>query len=116
MNSPNQVTSDVENQGVIDTRKQLLMTTNKHNDRVLNVALNNGYVNVAKFLVEEDKGLLDMANTNNNGYVERGLFEIADHILKTFPSASGKGPKDMNAPHATVIQLKSSSWDEYRSP
>ncbi|VVA96466.1 unnamed protein product [Arabis nemorensis] len=108
VNSANQVTSDVENRSIIDTRKQLLRTTNKQNDTVLNVALKNGHVDVAKFLVEEDIGLLDVANTNNNVLsplylaVERGLYDIADHILETFPSVSGKGPKDMNALHAAV--------------
>ncbi|ESQ49627.1 hypothetical protein EUTSA_v10020630mg [Eutrema salsugineum] len=103
VSSTNQETSDVENRGIT---KQLLRTTNKQNDTALNVALKNGHANVAKLLVEQDTGLLDMANNNNESplylAIERGLFDIADHILERSPLVSGKGPKGMNALHAAV--------------
>ncbi|KAG7576006.1 Ribonuclease III domain [Arabidopsis thaliana x Arabidopsis arenosa] len=108
VNSANQVTSDVENRGLTDTRKQLLRSTNKQNDTALNVALKNRHVDVAKFFVEEDSRflMLDMANSNLVSplylAIERGLFDIADHFLKISPLVSCKGPKGMNALHAAV--------------
>ncbi|KAG7580674.1 Ankyrin repeat [Arabidopsis suecica] len=107
VNSANQVTSDVENRGLTDTRKQLLRSTNKQNDTALNVALKNGHVHVAKFFVEEDTGLL-MAMANSNIVsplylaIERGLFNIADNNLEISPLVSCKGPKGLNALHAAV--------------
>ncbi|KAJ0244494.1 PGG domain-containing protein [Hirschfeldia incana] len=99
----NSASSDIENRGIT---KQLLRNTNKQKDTALNVALKSGHVDVAKFLVEQDKGLLDMANNNNESplylAIERGLFDIADYILATSPSVSGIGPKGMNALHAAV--------------
>ncbi|KAG7624019.1 Ankyrin repeat-containing domain superfamily [Arabidopsis thaliana x Arabidopsis arenosa] len=108
VNSANQVTSDVENRGLSVTRKQLLRSTNKQNDTALNVALKNRHVDVAKFFVEEDTGLLmlDMANSNFVSplylAIERGLFNIANNILEISPLVSCKGPKGMNALHAAV--------------
>ncbi|CAL9219574.1 unnamed protein product [Arabidopsis halleri] len=108
VNSANQVTSDVENRGLTDTRKQLLRSTNKQNDTALDVALKNRHVYVAKFFVEEDTRflMLDMANSNLVSplylAIERGLFDIADYILKISPLVSCKGPKGMNALHAAV--------------
>ena len=108
VNSANQVTSDVENRGLSVTRKQLLRNTNKQNDTALNVALKNRHVDVAKFFVEEDTGLLmlDMANSNFVSplylAIERGLFNIANNILEISPLVSCKGPKGMNALHAAV--------------
>ncbi|CAF1703343.1 BnaC03g33740D [Brassica napus] len=100
----NEVTSDIENLGV--TTMQLLRTTNKQKDTALHVALKNGYGDVAKLLVGLDAGLLEMANNNNESplylAVERGLFDVAGHILERFPLVSGKGPKGMNALHAAV--------------
>ncbi|EOA30195.1 hypothetical protein CARUB_v10013313mg [Capsella rubella] len=106
VNSANQVTSDIENKGITDTRKQLLRSTNKQNDTALNVALKNGHIDVAKFFVEEDTRLLYMANSNGVSplylAVERGLFNIAANILEVSPFVSCKGPKGMNALHAAV--------------
>ncbi|CAN6981448.1 unnamed protein product [Brassica oleracea var. botrytis] len=100
----NEVASDIENLGV--TTKQLLRTTNKQQDTALHVALKNGHGDVAKLLVGLDAGLLEMANNNNESplylAVERGLFDVAGHILERFPLVSGKGPKGMNALHAAV--------------
>ncbi|KAG2245628.1 hypothetical protein Bca52824_085256 [Brassica carinata] len=94
---------DIENRGIT---KQLLRTTNKQNDTALHVALKSGHVDVSKLLSEQDTGLLDMANNNNESplylAIERGLFDIADHILATSPSVSSTGPKGMNALHAAV--------------
>ncbi|XP_010485839.1 PREDICTED: protein ACCELERATED CELL DEATH 6-like [Camelina sativa] len=104
VSSANQVTSDVEHQGITNTQKQLLRITNKQNDTALNVALKNGHVDVAKLFVEKDTGLLHMTNSESPLYlaIERGSFDIADHILESFPLASGKGPKGMNALHAAL--------------
>ncbi|KAG2295162.1 hypothetical protein Bca52824_041831 [Brassica carinata] len=100
----NEVASDIENLGV--TTKQLLRTTNKQQDTALHVALKNGHGDVAKLIVGLDAGLLEMANNNNESplylAVERGLFDVAGHILERFPLVSGKGPKGMNALHAAV--------------
>ncbi|KAG5405392.1 hypothetical protein IGI04_011511 [Brassica rapa subsp. trilocularis] len=100
----NEVASDIENLGV--TTKQLLRITNKQKDTALHVALKNGHGDVAKLLVGLDAGLLEMANNNNESplylAVERGLFDVAGHILERFPLVSGKGPKGMNALHAAV--------------
>lgn len=94
---------DIENRGIT---KQLLRTTNKQKDTALHVSLKSGHVDVAKLLSEQDTGLLDMANNNNESplylAIERGLFDIADHILATSPSVSSTGPKGMNALHAAV--------------
>ncbi|KAF3604796.1 hypothetical protein F2Q69_00039200 [Brassica cretica] len=103
---------DIENRGIT---KQLLRTTNKQNDTALHVALKSGHVDVSKLLVEQDTGLLDMANNNNESplylAIERGLFDIADHILATSPSVSGTGPKGMNALHAAVdSDIVSAVW------
>ncbi|WZY72932.1 hypothetical protein YC2023_005172 [Brassica napus] len=99
----NSANLDIENRGLT---KPLLRTTNKQNDTALSVALKSGHVDVAKLLVDQDTGLLDMANNNNESplylTIERGLFEIADHILAISPSVSGTGPKGMNALHAAV--------------
>ncbi|KAG2247075.1 hypothetical protein Bca52824_086703 [Brassica carinata] len=99
----NSANLDIENRGLTN---QLLRTTNKQNDTALSVALKSGHVDVAKLLVDQDTGLLDMANNNNESplylTIERGLFEIADHILAISPSVSGTGPKGMNALHAAV--------------
>ncbi|KAG5415584.1 hypothetical protein IGI04_003151 [Brassica rapa subsp. trilocularis] len=90
----NSANLDIENRGLT---KPLLRTTNKQNDTALSVALKSGHVDVAKLLVDQDTGLLDMANNNNESplylTIERGLFEIADHILAISPSVSGTGPK-----------------------
>ncbi|XP_010416887.1 PREDICTED: protein ACCELERATED CELL DEATH 6-like [Camelina sativa] len=106
VNSANQVTSDVESNGVTDTRKQLLRSTNKQNDTALNVALKKGHIDVAKFFVEEDTRFLCMANSNIVSplylAIERGLFDFADHILEVSHLVSCKGPKGMNALHAAV--------------
>lgn len=100
----NEVTSDIESLGI--TNKQLLRTTNKQKDTALHVALKNGHGNVARLLVELDTGLLDMVNNNNESplylAIERGIFDVAGHILERFPLVSGKGPKGMNALHAAV--------------
>ncbi|KAG2318233.1 hypothetical protein Bca52824_021355 [Brassica carinata] len=89
-----------------DIEKQLLRTTNKQKDTALHVALKSGHVDAAKLLVEQDTGLLDMANNNSECplylAIERGFFDIADHILETSPSVTGTGPKGMNALHAAV--------------
>ncbi|CAH8305884.1 unnamed protein product [Eruca vesicaria subsp. sativa] len=94
---------DIENRGIT---KQLLRATNKQKDTALSVALKSGHVDVAKLLAEQDKGLLEMANNNNESplylAIERGLFDIADHILATSPTVSFTGPKGMNALHAAV--------------
>lgn len=80
-----------------DIEKQLLRTTNKQKDTALHAALKSGHVDVAKLLVEQDTGLLDMANNNNESplylAIEIGLFDIADHILETSHSVSGIGLK-----------------------
>ncbi|KAH0890897.1 hypothetical protein HID58_053326, partial [Brassica napus] len=92
----NEVALDIENLGV--TTKQLLRITNKQKDTALHVALKNGHGDVAKLIVGLDAGLLEMANNNNESplylAVERGLFDVAGHILERFPLVSGKGPKD----------------------
>ncbi|KAF3533194.1 hypothetical protein DY000_02043899 [Brassica cretica] len=103
---------DIENRGIT---KQLLRTTNTQNDTALHVALKSGHVDFSKLLVEQDTGLLDMANNNNESplylAIERGLFDIADHILATSPSVSGTGPKGMNALHAAVdSDIVSAVW------
>ncbi|KAJ4899519.1 Ankyrin repeat family protein [Raphanus sativus] len=99
----NSASLDIENRGIT---KQLLRNTNKQKDSALHVALKSGHVDVAKLLVEQDAGLLDMANNSNESplylAIERGLFDIADHILATSPSVTGTGPKGMNALHAAV--------------
>ncbi|CAE5966110.1 unnamed protein product [Arabidopsis arenosa] len=108
VNSANQVTSDVENRGLTDTRMQLLRSTNKQNDTALHVAFKNRHVDVAKFFVEEDTRLLmlDMVNSNIVSplylAIERGLFNIADIILEISPLVSCKGRKGLNALHAAV--------------
>ncbi|KAG2318232.1 hypothetical protein Bca52824_021354 [Brassica carinata] len=99
----NSANLDIENRG---KTKQLLRTTNKQKDTALHVALKSGHVDLAKLLVEQDTGLLDMANNNNESplylAIERGLFDIAEHILATSPSVIGTGTKGMNALHAAV--------------
>ncbi|KAL0858089.1 hypothetical protein Bca101_063243 [Brassica carinata] len=101
-----QVSQHLVNSANSDIEKQLLRTTNKLKDTALHVALKSGHVNVAKLLVEQDTGLLDMANNNSESplylAIERGIFDIADHILATSPSVTGTGTKGMNALHAAV--------------
>ncbi|XP_010525289.1 PREDICTED: protein ACCELERATED CELL DEATH 6-like [Tarenaya hassleriana] len=99
VSSAKRVASDIEN-STMDAQKQLLRVKNKHGETALHVALKNGHIDVAKFLVEEDSHLLDMADNGNVTplflAVERGFSSFVDHILET-SSASG-----MNALHAAA--------------
>ncbi|XP_048328582.1 ankyrin repeat-containing protein At5g02620 [Ziziphus jujuba] len=80
----------------------------KEKDTALHVAIKNGNFGVAKLLMENDPGLLELVNNANESplflAVEGGFLDITQHILRQFPSALCCSSNGMNVLHAAVIR------------
>ncbi len=90
----------------------LLRIQNEKKETALHVAVRNGHDEIVESLVKKDGSLTSIINDNNESplfmAVDRGLFKIADHILRNEKCSQYGGSKGMNALHAAIIRMHKS--------
>nr|XP_023887712.1 ankyrin repeat-containing protein ITN1-like [Quercus suber] len=100
-----------------DVKQLLLRAQNVEKNTALHLAAKHGHYDIVELLIKEDPGLTSVTNDARESplflAVDRGLFEIALHILE-IPKCSEEGRNNMNVLHAAIIraEIKSRFKDE----
>ena len=96
-----------------DVKRLLLRAQNVEKNTALHLAAKHGHYDIVELLIKEDPGLTSVTNDARESplflAVDRGLFEIALHILET-PECSEEGRNNMNVLHAAIIRAEISKY------
>ena len=96
-----------------DVKQLLLRAQNVEKNTALHLAAKHGHYDIVELLIKEDPWLTSVTNDARESplflAVDRGLFEIALHILET-PECSEEGRNNMNVLHATIIRAEISKY------